>query len=77
MYERKITKRISVGSVAVGGGESVSVQSMCNTKTHDVDATAAQINALASAGAQIVRVAVPDMAATAAHRDKFRAPVRA
>ncbi len=66
MYERKITKRISVGSVAVGGGESVSVQSMCNTKTHDVDATAAQINALASAGAQIVRVAVPDMAAAEA-----------
>ena len=48
MYERKITKKISVGSVAVGGGESVSVQSMCNTKTHDADATAAQINALAS-----------------------------
>ncbi len=66
MYERKITKKISVGSVAVGGGESVSVQSMCNTKTHDVDATAAQINALAAAGAQIVRVAVPDMAAAEA-----------
>lgn len=66
MYERKIKKKISVGSVAVGGGESVSVQSMCNTKTHDVDATAAQINALAAAGAQIVRVAVPDMAAAEA-----------
>lgn len=66
MYERKITKKISVGSVAVGGGESVSVQSMCNTKTHDADATAAQINALAAAGAQIVRVAVPDMAAAEA-----------
>lgn len=66
MYERKITKKISVGSVAVGGGESVSIQSMCNTKTHDADATAAQINALAAAGAQIVRVAVPDMAAAEA-----------
>lgn len=66
MYERKITKKISVGSVAVGGGESVSVQSMCNTKTHDADATAAQINALAAAGAQIVRIAVPDMAAAEA-----------
>lgn len=66
MYERKITKKISVGSAAVGGGESVSVQSMCNTKTHDADATAAQINALAAAGAQIVRVAVPDMAAAEA-----------
>lgn len=66
MYERKITKKISVGSVAIGGGESVSVQSMCNTKTHDADATAAQINALAAAGAQIVRVAVPDMAAAEA-----------
>ena len=66
MYERKITKKISVGSVAVGGGESVSVQSMCNTKTHDADATSAQINALAAAGAQIVRVAVPDMAAAEA-----------
>lgn len=66
MYERKITKKISVGSVAVGGGESVSVQSMCNTKTHDAEATAVQINALAAAGAQIVRVAVPDMAAAEA-----------
>ncbi len=66
MYERKITKKISVGGVNVGGGESVSIQSMCSTKTHDAGATAAQINTLAAAGAQIVRIAIPDMAAAEA-----------
>ena len=51
--------QIRVGSVPVGGGAPVAVQSMTLTKTHDVQATTAQIAALASAGCEIVRVAVP------------------
>ena len=59
--KRENTKRINVGGVAVGGGAKVSVQSMCNTKTWDAEATAAQIREFAAAGCEIVRVAVPDM----------------
>ena len=57
---RTETRCIQVGSVAVGGGAPVSVQTMCNTKTHDVDATVRQIRAMRAAGADIVRLAVPD-----------------
>src|SRR5438309_8901516 len=52
-------RQISVGGVKIGGGAPVVVQSMTLTKTHDVEATTAQIAALASAGCEIVRVAVP------------------
>src|SRR4051812_18233842 len=52
-------RQISVGGVAIGGGAPVVVQSMTLTKTHDVDATMGQIAALASAGCELVRVAVP------------------
>src|SRR5947209_6651840 len=51
--------QITVGGVTIGGGAPVVVQSMTLTKTHDVEATTAQIAALASAGCEIVRVAVP------------------
>ncbi len=60
------TRQIHVGGVPVGGGAPVSIQSMCSTPTHDVEATVAQIRQLASAGCDIVRVAVPDMAAARA-----------
>ena len=53
------TRQISVGGVKIGGGAPVVVQSMTLTKTHDVEETTAQIAALASAGCEIVRVAVP------------------
>jgi (E)-4-hydroxy-3-methylbut-2-enyl-diphosphate synthase len=60
-----------VGNVPVGGGATVSVQSMTNTKTHDVAATVEQINRLTQAGCEIVRVAVPDQpAAEAIHAIK-------
>src|SRR5438045_4836287 len=52
-------RQISVGGVNIGGGAPVVVQSMPLTKTHDVEATTAQIAALVSAGCEIVRVAVP------------------
>src|SRR2546423_5865871 len=53
------TRQISVGGVKIGGGAPPVVQSMTLTKTHDVEATTAQIAALASAGCEVVRVAVP------------------
>ena len=62
-YQRKKTRQIHIGPVAIGGGAPVSVQSMTNTKTVDTEATLAQIRALAQAGCDIVRLAVPDMAA--------------
>jgi (E)-4-hydroxy-3-methylbut-2-enyl-diphosphate synthase len=52
-------RQITVGDVKIGGGAPVVVQSMTLTKTHDVEATTAQIAALASAGCEVVRVAVP------------------
>jgi (E)-4-hydroxy-3-methylbut-2-enyl-diphosphate synthase len=54
-------RQISVGGIAIGGGAPVVVQSMTLTKTHDVEATTGQIAALASAGCEIVRVAVPKL----------------
>jgi len=57
---------VQVGSVVIGGGAPVAVQSMTNTKTADADATIAQVNRLAEAGADLVRVAVPTKADTAA-----------
>ena len=58
-----MTKQILVGGVPVGGGAPVTIQSMTNTRTDDAAATAEQILKLEAAGCQIVRVAVPDMAA--------------
>ncbi len=63
---RRQSRQIMVGDVAVGGGAPISVQSMTNTETCDVDATVAQINALQQAGADIVRVSVPTMDAAEA-----------
>ena len=63
--QRKITRQIHIGAVAIGGGAPVSVQSMTNTKTQDAQATARQIEALAAAGCDIVRLAVPDKEAAA------------
>src|ERR1700716_2633984 len=54
-------RQMSGGGVPIGGGADVAVQSMTLTKTHDVEATVAQIAALASAGCEIVRVAVPKL----------------
>lgn len=61
-----MTKQIIAGGVPIGGGAPVSIQSMCNTDTRDAASTIAQIKALAAAGCEIVRVAVPDMAAAEA-----------
>ncbi len=66
MDKRNLTKQIMVGNVAVGGDAPVTVQSMCNTKTHDVEATVNQIKQFQAAGCEIVRLAIPDMAAAEA-----------
>ncbi|MCY3584745.1 MAG: flavodoxin-dependent (E)-4-hydroxy-3-methylbut-2-enyl-diphosphate synthase [Acidimicrobiaceae bacterium] len=65
-YARRHTRQVHVGSVAVGGGAPISVQSMTTTKTSDVDGTLAQIYALAGAGADIVRCTANDIAAVEA-----------
>ncbi len=71
-----MSKQIMVGSVPVGGGAPVSIQSMCNTPTQDVEATLRQIRELAAAGCEIVRVAVPDMeAARAVGKIRERCPL--
>lgn len=61
-----MSRQINVGGVTIGGGAPVSIQSMANTPTHDVEATLSQIRLLAAAGCDIVRVAVPDMRAAKA-----------
>ena len=58
-----LTRKINVGGVQIGGGAPVAIQSMLNTKTTDVEGSLAQIRQLHTAGCQIVRLAVPDMAA--------------
>ncbi len=63
---RNITRQIHVGNVRIGGDAPVSIQSMLNTKTTDVEASLAQLEALADAGCNIARLAVPDMDAAQA-----------
>ena len=60
---RELPHQVHVGSVAVGGGAPVSVQSMCTTKTDAPASTLAQIEGLAKAGCEIIRVAIPNAAA--------------
>ncbi len=75
---RRATRRIRLGSVEIGGGAPVSVQSMTKTDTRDVAATVAQIHELETAGCEIIRLAVPDRAAAEALRTirrETRAPL--
>ena len=66
--ERRASRKIRVGNIEVGGDAPIAVQSMTNTLTHDVEATVAQVLALQEAGADIVRVSVPDPDSSAALR---------
>ena len=66
---RKNTRVINIGNVAIGGNNPIAIQSMCNTKTDDVKATVEQIIRLERAGCEIIRVAVPDIAAAKAIAD--------
>lgn len=67
--DRRDSRQIHVGNVPVGGGAPISVQTMTNTDTTDVAATVAQVQAAADAGADIVRVSVPDEASSKALKD--------
>ena len=76
--ERRKCRKIKVGQVEVGGDAPIAVQSMTNTLTHDVDATVGQILSLQEAGADIVRVSVPDPDSSAALRsivDQVQVPL--
>ncbi len=64
--KRKKTRVVKIGNVSVGGDNPIAIQSMCNTKTADVNATVKQIMDLENEGCEIIRVAVPDMAAAEA-----------
>lgn len=61
MILRRQTRQIHIGSVPIGGNSPISVQSMTNTDTSDLEATVAQIHDLEKAGCELIRVAVPDM----------------
>lgn len=73
---RRLSRKIWVGSVPVGGDAPIAVQSMTNTNTCDVAATVAQVRRLEDAGADIVRISVPDMDAAEAF-GKIKQQVRA
>ena len=66
---REDTRTVKIGNVTIGGDNPVAIQSMCNTKTEDVKATAAQILQLEAAGCDIIRVAVPTMEAAQAQTE--------
>lgn len=69
MMERRNSKQILIGNVKIGGDAPISVQSMCNTDTRDVEATLRQINELADKGCEIVRLAVLNMDAAQTIRE--------
>ena len=78
MIERRKTKLVKVGSLSIGSGAPVSVQSMLNVEAHNIPGNVAQAKALEDAGCQLIRVAVPDLAAVptvAALKEAVSAPI--
>ncbi len=69
MQNRRISRSINVGGVKIGGGAPISVQSMCNTDTKNINATLKQLNEFKDAGCEIARLAVLDMDAARAIRE--------
>ena len=67
--KRRVSRQIQVGNVPIGGDAPIAVQSMTNTETCDIEATVAQIHAIAAAGADLVRVSVPSMEAAEAFKE--------
>ena len=60
MIQRRKTKEVKIGSLIVGGEHAITVQSMITAKTYDVKATLKEVERLAEAGCQIIRITVPD-----------------
>ncbi len=78
MVTREHTRTVRIGNLTIGGGNPVAIQSMTNTRTSDVEATAAQILALEEAGCDIVRCTVPDKEsaeAIAAIKERIHIPL--
>ena len=78
MTQRRKTKQVKVGNLLIGGGAPVSVQSMLNVESHDIAGNVRQAKALEAAGCQIIRAAVPDLAAVptiAALKEALTVPV--
>ena len=76
MKEALQTREVRIGaSVVMGSGHPIVVQTMCNTRTSDVQATVAQCRRLAAAGAQLIRITVPSMA-DVAHLRQIHAQLR-
>jgi len=73
--ERRRSRQIKVGNVAIGGDAPISVQTMTNTDTTDVKATLKQITSAAEAGADLVRVSVPDEASSGALKEIVDYPI--
>ena len=69
MIKRRFSKQIQIGDVKIGGDAPISVQSMCNTDTRDVEKTVSQIKALTDAGCELVRLAVLNKDAAAAIKE--------
>jgi len=69
MNERMKTHEVNIGTVTIGGEHPVAIQSMCNTRTSDVNATVEQIRRLEDAGCEIIRVTVPDEESAEAIRE--------
>ena len=69
MINRRVSKQIQIGNVKIGGDAPISVQSMCNTDTRDVDATVRQIKELEDAGCELIRLAVLNKDAAAAIKE--------
>ena len=69
MIKRRFSKQIQIGDVKIGGDAPISVQSMCNTDTRDVEKTVAQIKELQDAGCELIRLAVLNKDAAAAIKD--------
>ncbi len=63
MFERRISRKVKIGNISIGGNEPIAVQSMLNRRSDDFEGSVAQAKALEKAGCDIVRAAVPDMAA--------------
>ncbi len=78
MYTRVLTKAVSVGSLTIGGGSNVTVQSMLSTPSYDIEKSVAQAVALEKAGCEIIRAAIPDMDAVRlipALKEAVKAPI--
>lgn len=69
LVKRSGTNEVKIGNIAIGGNNPIAIQSMCNTDTRNVEETVKQIKGLEEVGCEIIRVAVPDMAAAEAIKD--------